>query len=223
MTAKGAGADRTNGQAAVIFDFDGTMADTLRVAIGIFERMTGRNDTISEKEINRLRGLGGLHVLRELRIHPWRVPMMMVRGRSLMRRSIDEIKLFPGIKQTITELAADGVQMYVISSNSPSNIKAFLERNAMDEYFIRVYGNVGLFSKARVLRRVMAGNRLNPACVTYVGDESRDVEAAKRAGIRVVAVGWGYNTPELLASHHPDVLVTSANELAKALINDRKE
>jgi phosphoglycolate phosphatase len=202
---------------AVIFDFDGTMADTFRIAIGIFERMTGRADTFSEEEIERLRGLGGLTVLRELHIKPWLVPLMLIRGRGLMRRSLPSIKLFNGIKPLIEELAAQGVPLYITSSNSTSNILEFLREQGMDEYFIRIYGNVGLFGKARVLRRVLANNRLDRATTTYVGDESRDIEAAKHVGLRSVAVTWGYNNAAILESHNPDALVKTPQELAKAL------
>lgn len=217
MTQPATDGEAADSHPAVIFDFDGTMADTFRTAVGIFERMTGRREAYTDVEINRLRGLSGLHVLRELHIHPWRVPIMMVRGRALMRRSLPSIKLFPGIKPLVADLAAKGVPMYIMSSNSTGNIMAFLEQHGMDEYFAGVYGSVGLFSKARVLRRLMAGNRLDPTRVIYVGDESRDVEAARHAGVRCVAVGWGYNTPELLAKHRPDVLVTTPGQLAKAL------
>ncbi len=202
---------------AIIFDFDGTIADTFKLSIGIFEKMTKRNETFTDAEIEHLRGLTGLHVLRELRIKPWLVPFMLIRGRSMMRRSLPSIHVFEGVKPLIAELHQSGVPLYITSSNSTSNILEFLREQGMDTYFVRVYGNVGLFGKARVLRRVISGNGLDPAKVSYVGDETRDIEAAKHIGIRMVSVTWGFNTAGLLKTHDPDVLANTPQELLVAL------
>lgn len=202
---------------AIIFDFDGTIADTFKLAINIFEGMTKRPESFSDADIERLRGLSGLHVLHDLHIHPWRVPFMLVKGRKLMRRSLSTIKLFDGIKPLVEELYKKGVPLYITSSNSTSNIMEFLREQGMDHCFIRIYGDVGLFGKARVLRKVIASNNLDQAHVTYVGDETRDVEAAKRVGIRSVAVTWGFNSAGLLKAHDPGALANTSGELAAAL------
>ena len=202
---------------AIIFDFDGTIADTFRLSIGIFEKMTRRPEVFSDAEIERLRGLSGLHVIQELRIRPWLVPFMLIRGRSMMRRSLPSIQVFKGMKPLIAELHEQGIPLYITSSNSTSNILEFLRAQGMDRYFVRVYGNVGIFGKARVLRKVIKGNRLDPAQVTYVGDENRDIEAAKHVGIRNVAVTWGFNTAALLETHAPDAIANTPAELAKIL------
>jgi phosphoglycolate phosphatase len=217
MTAKSKAAEATALKPAIIFDFDGTIADTFRLSIGIFEKMTKRDKTFSAKEIEHLRGLTGLHVIQELRIKPWIVPFMLIRGRSMMRRSLPSIRVFEGVKPLIAELHKKGTPLFITSSNSTSNIMDFLRDQGMDQYFIRVYGNVGLFGKARVLRRVISGNRLDAAHVTYVGDETRDIDAAKHVGIRIVSVGWGFNNAALLKTHGPDALANTSSELASLL------
>lgn len=202
---------------AIIFDFDGTIADTFKLSIGIFEKMTKRDKTFTDEEIERLRSLTGLHVLQELHIKPWIVPFMLIRGRTMMRRSLPSIEVFDGVKLLIADLHNAGTPLFITSSNSTSNIMEFLRERGMDQYFIRVYGNVGLFGKARVLRKVMTGNRLDPARTTYVGDETRDIDAAKRVGIRIVSVGWGFNSATLLKTHDPDALANTTAELASLL------
>lgn len=199
---------------AIIFDFDGTIADTFKLSIGIFEMMTKREAIFSDVEIERLRGLSGLQVLQELHIKPWLVPFMLIRGRSMMRRSLPSIAVFEGMKPLITTLYQQGTPLFITSSNSTSNILEFLREQGMDTYFIRVYGNVGIFGKARVLRRVISNNKLDRAHVAYVGDETRDVEAAKRVSIRSVAVTWGFNNAGLLKTHNPDKLARTPQELA---------
>ena len=52
-----------------------------------------------------------------------------------------------------------------------------------------------------------------------MGDETRDVEAAKKANIKVVAVTWGFNSPEALAKENPDFLINHPSELLEVIKN----
>jgi phosphoglycolate phosphatase len=202
----------------VIFDFDGTLADTFVTSIRIFEKVTRKPEPFSDEDIVRLRGMTAYQVVRELKIRPWRLPWLLVRGRALMRREIDSIVVFDGIEDVLKQLAADEIPMYIMSSNSPGNIRKLLQAKGLDGYFIQVYGNVSIFGKAKRLRQIMAANSLDYRHAMYVGDEGRDIEAAKRAGLKSVAVAWGYNSAELLARHHPDNLALTPAELGRILV-----
>jgi phosphoglycolate phosphatase len=205
----------------VIFDFDGTLADTFVTSIRIFEKLTKRAEPFSETEILRLRGFTAFHVARELRIRPWRLPWLLVRGRALMRRQIDDIVVFEGVPELLQQLQQSGARIFIMSSNSPGNIRKLLRSHGLDEYFERVYGNVGLFGKAKMLRRVITRNNIDAAQTFYIGDEGRDIEAAKRVGVRSVAVAWGFNSAELLEKHHPYALARTPQGLASILLEDQ--
>jgi phosphoglycolate phosphatase len=60
-------------------------------------------------------------------------------------------------------------------------------------------------------------NHLNCSHVIYIGDETRDIIAAQKAGIRSVAVTWGYNSHKALKAHHPDHLIHSPQALLQLL------
>ena len=60
-------------------------------------------------------------------------------------------------------------------------------------------------------------NDLRKSEVAFVGDEVRDVEAARKVGMTVVAVTWGINSRQGLADANPDFLVDTAEELIKLL------
>lgn len=177
-----------------------------------------RPEPFTDEDIMRLRGLNAYHIIRELHIRPWRVPWMVVRGRVLMRREIDSIVVFNGIEEVLQQLQEAGIPIYIMSTNSPGNIRKLMESRGLAQYFKHIYGNVGIFGKAKRLRQIIERNGLDRARVVYVGDEGRDIEAAKHVGIKSVAVSWGFNTPELLARHHPTYLVRTTGELAKTLL-----
>lgn len=211
-----------NTRDTVIFDFDGTIADTFVTSIRIFEQLTGRADPYPEDEIMRLKGYSAFHLVRELRIKPWKVPWLLVRGRSQMKRKMEGIEVFDGVESVLKQLQSNGIPMYIISSNSPGNIRKLLKAKGLDGYFVRIYGNVGIFGKSKMLRRVMQRNRLDPATTSYVGDEGRDVEAAKRVGVRAVSVTWGYNNHDVLSKHRPDAMADTPAELLALLLEGRR-
>jgi phosphoglycolate phosphatase len=136
----------------------------------------------------------------------------------MMRREVDTIVLFDGIEAVLQTLQAGDVRMFIMSSNSPGTIRKVMRAKNLDHYFTHIYGNAGIFGKAKLLRRVLAKNDIERQDAVYVGDEGRDVEAARRVGIRSVAVGWGFNSAALLERHHPYMLVESVANLAAAVL-----
>jgi len=70
-----------------------------------------------------------------------------------------------------------------------------------------------LLNKAAAIKKVIRQIGLYPESCVYIGDEARDVDGAKRAGVHMIAVGWGYNDPELLKAHNPDSVVYKPEEI----------
>ena len=101
-----------------------------------------------------------------------------------------------------------------MSSNRSGTIRATLGANGVEGHFARVVGSRRLGGKARALRRL---KRRGAGGLVYVGDELRDLAAARRAGVGAVAVAWGYHSAELLATARPDFLAASPGELASWL------
>jgi phosphoglycolate phosphatase-like HAD superfamily hydrolase len=203
--------------AAIIFDFDGTIADSFETVMNVFHELTGWRERLPAAEIKRLRGMSLLGVTEELRLPPWKVPFLVMRGRRRMTRQMRRIAVQPGVSEALRELYDEGHQLFIVSSNSPKNIRLFLHQHNLGKEFIELYGGVGLFGKARVLRRVLKRNQLDPRDTWYVGDEVRDITAAHHVGLHCAAVGWGFNTPALLGQHQPDRLIEQPAELLNLL------
>jgi phosphoglycolate phosphatase len=71
-----------------------------------------------------------------------------------------------------------------------------------------------LFGKARIFRRVVHTEGARQDRVLVIGDETRDMEAARQAGLPCAAVTWGYATTAALVACGPDHLAGSFDELA---------
>jgi phosphoglycolate phosphatase-like HAD superfamily hydrolase len=65
------------------------------------------------------------------------------------------------------------------------------------------------------MNRLIRSENVIPSEILYVGDETRDIEAAKESGLRMAAVTWGYNSAVALSALNPEHLLQSPLELLK--------
>jgi HAD superfamily hydrolase (TIGR01549 family) len=202
---------------SIIFDFDGTIGDSLKVIIEITNSLTKRNIQPTTEELERIRGMTIVQVAAELGIRRQQWPFLLFRGRRMMNKHIGEIKPFSEIDDVLKTLNSYGYKLYIMSSNSKNNIDTFLVEHGLSSYFESVHGGVGLFNKARALNKLILLNKLDRNESVYVGDEVRDIVAAAHAGIPCIAVSWGFNKPEVLAEHAPMVIVRTRPQLIKAI------
>jgi phosphoglycolate phosphatase len=96
-----------------------------------------------------------------------------------------------------------GHRLGILSSNARGSVNAYVHRHRLPG-LKRVVGGTGLFGKAGALRRQARGQGIAPERLVYVGDELRDLEAARDARVRFAAVAWGYTPLERLAAAGPD-------------------
>lgn len=195
----------------IIFDFDGTIADSLWVVIGIYEQMF--NVKVSSEQVEEARDHPLSKVIKSLGIPLWKVPQLLTTGRRIMRSRAVEVQPFSGMAEVCKSLQKAGHSLQIVSSNSKPIVQKFLRQHDMQQYFSHIQGNVGLFGKAPVLRKLIKQFKLDRSEVIYIGDESRDIEGAQKARVPIIAVGWGYNSPKLLRAMRPDYFVNNPSQI----------
>jgi phosphoglycolate phosphatase len=117
-----------------------------------------------------------------------------------------------GMLPALQSLRERGVRVGILTSNNRDNVDNFLARHP-ELSFDFISTDSGLFSKHVLLERLLATHSLALADTCYVGDEVRDVEAARALGMRAVAVTWGFSSSQLLAACNPDHLIADPGEL----------
>jgi len=75
-----------------------------------------------------------------------------------------------------------------------------------------------LFSKETKIKKIMDKHDLLPRDVIYIGDETRDIDSAKKAGVRSIAVTWGWNGRDLLRRHDPEYIVDTFEEIIPTIV-----
>jgi phosphoglycolate phosphatase-like HAD superfamily hydrolase len=204
---------------AAIFDLDGTLADSLDDTLSLYNRASRwlRLRPIDRNDLHGLRAMPPRELMRALGMSPWKIPLLAGYVRWGMRTRIGDVALFAGLDRVLVEARTRGVRSYMLSSNAQRNVERFIARRALTHTFDGVAGGVGMFDKAPALQRFLRRYGLDPARTVYVGDEVRDIEAARKVGMRAFAVTWGYGGREALHAAHPDVLVDTPEALLAAL------
>lgn len=95
----------------------------------------------------------------------------------------------------------------------------FSEANGLNGIFDFVYSGRNIFGKDIVIGRLLENHKIEKTSAIYVGDETRDIEAAKKLGIPIVAVSWGFNARKILAAKKPNGIVDDPNNLLECLRN----
>lgn len=197
----------------VLWDFDGTLADTLRLAVAIYNRIAPRHKALPMTHPEELRGLTMRELMKMHRIRWYRVPALLRDFLAEQSRMMHEVRLHSGILETVKALTEAGVRQAIVSSNSEANIRVCLEHHQLQEHFEFVVGMRRLFGKKRAIKQALRRAGLSPQEGLYIGDEIRDVEAARRIRMPIACVTWGVNSPSLLESHSPDHLISEPHEL----------
>jgi phosphoglycolate phosphatase len=200
----------------VMFDFDGTLADTFPWFLQVFDQVADRFAfrRLDPAATESLRGLDARAIMRQHKVPAWKVPFIARHARALMAQNLSQFSLFPGISQMLGQLHAQGTIVALVTSNSWSNVAAVLKAENI-AFFRHFECGISMFGKASKLRRLVRRLKVPAEQSLFVGDEIRDAEAARKAGIPFGAVAWGYSRPEALAARGPQEFFAHVDDLAR--------
>ncbi len=201
----------------VIFDFDGTLADTLETLLAITNRLAVEfgYPSVDENAVRQLQHLSSRDIIRQTQIPIFKIPFLLRRLKADLHREIHTISPFPGIAESLYEIHSHGHTLGIVTSNSTDNVNAFLETHQLARFFDFVHSGTTIFGKHRIIRRTLKQKGFSEEHVLYVGDETRDIESAARIPVAIAAVTWGFNTRQILAQYQPDYLVDDPRELVQ--------
>lgn len=202
----------------VIFDFDGTLADTLMLNLQIIKELgLNHGREITESSIEEYKNISALDFIRENNISKIKLYFSFYRIKKELEKRMEEINIFPGLKEELGKMHKAGFRLGILSSNNKQNIEIFLKKYAISNFFDFIFTEKNLFAKNTKLKLIINIFRLEPENIIYIGDEVRDIEAAKQVGIKNIAVTWGYNSHRILKSVAPDALVQHPKQIIRTI------
>jgi len=204
---------------AVIFDFDGTIVDSLPGVIKVLEGFTRHRVSIhNEKDLAEYRQKSIMQLVRKMHVSQWKWPILALAGRRLFRHHLRSVTAHEGLPELIEKLHGH-VKLYVLSTNRVENIRKYLSWHGLEHYFTDIYGGASFLSKKRKMLQLLSREGLRADDVLCIGDEVIDVKSAHAAGMKVVAVTWGYASRRGLIEHKPEAIVDTSEDLSKIVVD----
>lgn len=203
----------------LVFDFDGTIADTLGETRRILNQIGPDYGIrhIEEHELERLRHMSLKQLVDHLEIPKRKLPALLSRGTGLMRGNITRLKLIDGMPEVLLELRKHVQRFGVLTSNATANVDLFLRTHGLREQFDFISSTSKLTGKSKHLKAILKTFSLRAEELLYIGDELRDVKASQKAGIPIAAVTWGFNSRESLAAEAPDYLIDQPGDFLRLI------
>ncbi len=209
---------------AVLFDFDGTLADTAADLSRALNRVRADRG-LGEVPLEQLRGhasagarglLGaGMGVLPE---HDEFKPLREAFLKHYAEHICVDTRLFPGVEELLSAIEVRGLRWGIVTNKSTSLTRLVVRELGLEARAACVVcGDTTPHLKPHPASLLHAAGELKVAtadCI-YLGDDLRDIQAARAAGMRPVAVAWGYG--EDLASWNADAILQRPEDLISRL------
>lgn len=202
----------------VIFDFDGTIADTFESSIEIINSLSDKYGykKFENEEIEKLRSRSMQDNLKELHISLFKLPLVLKDFTSRAKETITSQNPVNKMPSLLKDLHHNGYNLNIITSNSVENVSIFLDKHNLN-YFNHIYSDQSLFGKHIVIANFLKKYQIKHEDAIYIGDEIRDIAAARKVKIKIITVTWGFNSEAALKLHSPDYLVNQPKQISDIL------
>lgn len=189
----------------LIFDFDGTLVNSFKSIVKQFNHLAIEFDfrTVDENNIHTLRDLSSLEIINYLQIPLHKIPNIIYQMRKNLHSEISNLIPIEHLPPVLKNLYDAGFSLGILTSNSQENVKCWLEQHNMTELFKFIHVESNFFTKKNILKKILKIYQIDKAQTFYIGDETRDIEAAKQSDIFSIAVTWGFNSEKALLRSQP--------------------
>ncbi len=124
-----------------------------------------------------------------------------------------KVKLYPGATKFIKKVRKKYI-LTIASSGRTNNIVDLLEQNHIKNLFSLIMANSDT-SKAGMIKEILDKFQAVPEETIMITDTVGDLKAAKKSGLKTVAVTWGFHSAKILKAEKPDYLANSFKMLYK--------
>ena len=206
----------------IIFDFDGTLADTTAAILKTY-RMAIKSIGAERRTDTQCQATIGLPLKEGFRqLYPDFADEQLDNCVNNYRRIFNENKknlvpeLYPGVKDTLGKLAAMGIRMTIASSRSRESLIEFCDENGITQYFDMILGADDVtHAKPNPEPVLITLERMNVGCenALVVGDMPVDIEMGRGAGCETVGVTYGNSSIDSLKAANPGQMIDKFSDI----------
>ena len=189
---------------AIIFDFDGVLADTFNTNIDICKELNMKFTIDDFKDHHN----GNVFEKPKLKFSEKQVDEFFL----AYEKKANSDKLFslqPEFKKLNQKY-----KMFVISSSNETAIKKYFILGKWDCYFEGIFGVETDKSKLKKFKKLFQNYKLKPKECIFITDTLGDLIEGEKAGVKTLAVTWGYHGEMRLRKGNPNKIIHCFNELA---------
>lgn len=204
----------------VIFDFDGTLADTVPVMLTLIEELAqefGYDKKITADDLEWVRDHELKNIPAKFGIPLFKVPLILIKGRDLLNKQMFSVPPCRGILEMLQVLKKKGYVLAILSSNRRDSIQEFIVKHNLEPYFDFVHSELNIFGKDKALLSLLRQHQMPIEESLYVGDEMRDIEACKKIKLDCVSAAWGLNSAKALKEYGAQWVVKKPQEIVELL------
>jgi len=204
----------------IIFDFDGTLANTKAFAYELYKKVTDQYKVkqFSEDEFDHLKTLSLMDKFKVHNVSILWLPIVARIIRKTVGTVMDQVKPYEGMIELLSYLHENDYKIFIVSSNSKKNIEVFLKQYHID-YIDKIYGRAKYLKKHKVLNKLFKKFKIDKSNAIYVGDETRDIVSCQKIGLNIAAVTWGFDDEAQLAEKKPSFIANDAKNLEKYIFS----
>jgi phosphoglycolate phosphatase len=204
----------------LIFDFDGTLANSFPWVVAILDELAEKFNAkpVDHSRLDELKNYGPRKILKMHHVSVWKLPAILKFTRSRMKTNGESIHCFEGVAEMLRELKNNDIHMALVTTNTCETVRRVLG-DELYSFFHLFEDKVSIFGKPAALRRIIRKSGLDHSEMLAIGDEIRDIEAAKKVNIPFGAVSWGFSNLEAMASHKPEHTFTEMSQIVDLVVS----
>ena len=203
----------------VIFDWSGVVKDATENHVWVINEMIRRYGSNRQITLSELRDI-------------WEQPYMRFWNKIFPEMTLEQEKNLykevilnsacpscgscEGVVEFIRKLNSKGVSMVVLSSDLSNTILPEIRDYGLENIFDEIVTDI--HDKKDEIINLIKRNNFNPKETVFIGDTNLEIEAGRIAGIKTIAVTWGFYSEDRLKLLNPDYLVHNAKELENILL-----
>ncbi|OPY76247.1 MAG: Pyrophosphatase PpaX [Syntrophorhabdus sp. PtaU1.Bin058] len=200
----------------VILDFDGTLVDSQSIFVACANELSktfghGRIEPGSKPREKSTREV----LIDVLGLLPEQVPLWVERFKDLLNRNMRSAATVKGMKEVLSALQKD-YRLGIVTSNTEETVRHILARDDIGQVDF-IWADAPALEKDSAIEGALAKHTLSPEETIYVGDDTGDIDACRKAGIKIIAVSWGFSSKAMLERKGPDYLVETPMQLLAVL------
>jgi phosphoglycolate phosphatase-like HAD superfamily hydrolase len=195
-----------------IFDFDGTIVDNFDLVHKIVVKELKNHGIIVTRSKEGLRDLGVRAAMKEYKISKIAMLKLVLSLKKQIHLELFDCPPVRGLADVLEEIYKTE-NLYILSTNKLENIRKYLNKFGLNNYFKEIFEDRSYFGKSHTINGLLKKIKADKKDIYYIGDEVRDVEAAKKSGIKSISAAWGFEGDGPLKSAKPDFLFHRPEDL----------